>query len=292
MAPPLQSTIHYIKHVEISSTIFYLFPYFIVMFVVVGFVLHVRGEEYDRSNKGLTEIPTDIPAGATEVTLIGNRITTIRAGSFSHLARCEKLRLGNNQISEIGPAAFTGLTSLTHLFLDTNKLTHISPGTFSHLARCEVLWLNNNQISEINPAAFTGLSSLRYLYLYTNKLTHISPGTFSTLTSLRELYLSTNKLTHISPGTFSGLTSLHTLRLHNNRLTGLSSNLFLDLPRPLTLLLGDPDNAFLCDESLCWLKQEEQDGTVRFEYWGAVYRPKCSNSISRQSFTCSSGKIH
>ena len=167
------------------------------MFVVVGFVLHVKGEEYWRVNKGLTEIPTDIPAGATWVDLSENHITTIRAGSFSHLARCA------------------------------------------------LLWLDNNQISEINPAAFRGLTSLRRLYLHTNKLTHISPGTFSGLTSLNNLWLS------------------------NNRLTGLSSDLFLDLPRPLRLLLGnpdnnDPDNAFLCDESLCWLKQEEQDGTVTF----------------------------
>ena len=172
-------------------------------------------------NKGVTEIPTDVPAGATWVDLSRNRITTIRAGSLSHLAWCGEL------------------------------------------------WLENNQISEIDPAAFTGL------------------------TSLKELDLHYNKLTHISPGTFSGLTSLSVLYLHNNRLTGLSSYLFLDLPRPLTLGLGkpcnnDPDNLFLCDESLCWLKQEEQDGTV----WFYDDLPKCSNSISWQSFTCPSGKIH
>ena len=203
----------------------------------------------------MSEIPADIPVGATHVYLQANHITTIRAGVFSHLVRCEELRLSNNDISEIAPTAFRGLTNLRRLVLSTNNLTHISPGTFSGLTNIETLLLFNN------------------------------------------------KLTHISPGTFSGLTKLNKLYLYKNRLRDLESNLFLDLARPLYLYLGhaslDPDNSFLCDKSLCWLKQEEQDGTVEFMDPSSfingqlvIHKPECTNNSTWQNFTCSIGQIH
>ena len=80
---------------------------------------------YQRTGCGLTHVPIDIPAEATWV------------------------RLDNNQISVIPPAAFSNLTRCTVLWLSGNWLTQIRADMFENLYQLMVLNLENNRISNI-----------------------------------------------------------------------------------------------------------------------------------------------
>ena len=65
---------------------------------------------YQQTGHGLTQVPLDIPAEATWV------------------------RLDNNQISVIPPAAFSNLTSCTVLWLSGNILIHVRADIFESLS--------------------------------------------------------------------------------------------------------------------------------------------------------------
>ena len=73
--------------------------------------------KYYKVNLGLTAIPTDIPADALEVYITSNDITKIEANVFSELSQCRRLYLRFNDIIDLEPAAFNGLTSLLVLDL-------------------------------------------------------------------------------------------------------------------------------------------------------------------------------
>ena len=134
---------------------------------------------------------------------------------------------------------------MKHLRLDTNRLTALKAGMFNELVAVEILNLSNNYINSIE-----------------NK-------TFSNLNKLDILWLSNNSLEMLNHGMFFGLDSLKTLILAKNPLTTLPADVFKHLPRPLTISItelkdnGNP-SAFpiQCNSELCWLKQEELQGTI------------------------------
>ena len=95
---------------------------------------------------------------------------------------------------------------------------------------------------------------------------------------------------------FSGLESLIELPLSGNHLITLPADAFNHLPRPLKLGLHDPlysrtpDNPLQCDAELCWLKQEEQQGTITWFFYGnhpmSPYKPRCAGGIDWTTWTC------
>ena len=166
---------------------------------------------------------------------------------------------------------FTGLSNLTSLDLCCNKITKLEFGTFDEL------------------------TSLTYLSLSSNQISDFEPGTFNELSSLTGLSLSSNNLTTLSPLIFYGLDSLRYLSLYNNWLTRLSADVFKHLPRPLKLGLyykyyyDQPKHPELlvCDSELCWLKQEEQRGTITWNHWfGTDFFPKCADGLDWGTWNC------
>ena len=240
------------------------------------FIIEPRNEytsdqKYYKTIQGLTTIPTDIPADALEVYLDYNNIIRIEANVFSHLSKCSYLYLHNNWITEMEPGAFNGLVSLN------------------------VLNLYANNINKIYPGAFTGLDSLDILELGNNDITDLEDNTFADLKNLKELSLFGNDLTILCPGMFCGLNSLKELFLYDNRLTRLSADVFNHLPRPLQLALyvnttySQPKHPELlvCDSELCWLKKEEQQGTITWFIWYSVeYPPKCAGGVDLDTWDC------
>ena len=208
---------------------------------------------YIKFDDELTEIPTDIPLEVVEVRIISRQINTIRANTFTQLSQCTLLRLGSN-ISEIEPGSFNGLSIIRHLDLSSNNLTTIKAGTFQGPLSVIFLYLNNNNIFYIEENVFSGLKTLEVLYLQWNKLEILYPGIFCGLDSLTRLYL------------------------HKNHLTSISVDVFNHLPRPLELdVLYNP---LQCDAALCWMKQEELNGTIRLKtyiYDDFNVPPKCVN---------------
>ena len=83
-------------------------------------------EEYIASFRGLTEVPDDIPANSTVVSLYYNNIIAIPANNFFNLSRCINLVLGANQLSHIEPGTFNGLSSLEMLYLAFNKIEEVN----------------------------------------------------------------------------------------------------------------------------------------------------------------------
>ncbi len=204
---------------------------------------YTRIKNFARTHWNLTEVPHDIPAEAESVTLSGNVITSIPAGVFSHLSFCILLTLSSNMISSVDKEAFSGTESL------------------------KLLWLSHNKISVIEPETFP--LSLTYVTLAYNLLSIVPSGIFTGLHHLKSFSIAVNPISHIETGAFDDLHSLIAFSMTNWTLTTLNPDLFLNLPRPLSLSLsdhkyGDRINKWRCS-SLCWLKQEEQKGTVTFD---------------------------
>ena len=256
---------------------------------------------YYKVNVNLTEIPTDIPREAVNVDLQYNYITHIPGNVFSHLDQCEILSLIANQISTIEQGAFNGLVKIRDLDLRGNYITRIQADMFSDLSQCEKLSLWNNQISVIESGAFRGLVGIRDIYLDDNRLTElrsdmflepdtlqslylrsnqivaITDDTFINLQNLKLLELGNNRIKTLTPRTFRGLDSLQELVLDVNDLTGITVGVFSELPRPLKLRLSR--NPLTCGASLCWLKQEELQGSVTWDSDSAqTFNPECANS--------------
>ena len=157
--------------------------------------------------------------------------------------------------------------------------------------------MNDNTISDLEPGAFNGLTSLVELSLHENNINVIQINTFSNLRNLEQLRLYNNSLPTLHPGMFFGLESIKYLHLEGNCLTTLQADVFSHLPRPFRLGLHDhrwndpTDNPLVCDAQLCWLKLEEQQGTIRwFRYTTDPDRnflePKCVNDIEWDTWIC------
>ena len=239
----------------------------------------IRDIAFYGSSDSLNSVPADISRDATMVSLETNQITKIKSRDFQNLTYCVELYLQYNSISEIDEDAFFGLSSLQKLYLDSNLLTVLKANMFLHLTALIELDLSNNDISWIMNGAFRGLGNLEILHLHSNRITLIEIDGFENLDKLVYLSMNGNQLTEIMPGIFRGLVSVKALRLEGNEFASLRESDFADFPRPLNLSLsyaqgpwGD-DNPWRCTQSLCWLRKEEEIGTIFF----SGRKPVCSN---------------
>ena len=267
---------------------------------------------------GITDINTESFTGLKSLVMLGlqsNYISSLPDGVFRHLMQCRVLHLERNRISSITTGSFTGLKSLEKLYLGFNLVSSLSHGVFSHLIHCKKLYLGRNRISSMSTHSFIGLRSLEELYLQTNMLTYLPIGVFSHLSSCKILNVDVNRITTITVGSFAGLLNLLELYLGYNRITSLPHGVFDDLvsiklielpgnqltylnpvifskrPQfPLILWLSYPHskvrNQWNCS-LLCWLKQEEKHGTIRWNekngYSGHVI---CFSGGSWDSLQC------
>ena len=238
--------------------------------------------EYYKVNLGLTSIPTDIPADVVRVNIDWNSITRIPANIFSQLRRCEELDLDENKINQIEAGAFNGLNRIKVIYLYNNKLTELNSRTFQGAESVKTLSLLGNQITTIAGDTFVNLRNLTHLSLYNNSLKTLSPQIFRGLDSLVLLSLSYNDLTVLPANVFHGLHSLAFLFISYNSLTRLPAHIFKDIPRPLEL---DVSNlSFICDDALCWLRQEVLQRTIKWFALGG--RPTCVNGVDWNTWNC------
>ena len=84
--------------------------------------------------------------------------------------------------------AFQGMSQMTGLYLTSNQLKELPPGIFSGLTSLTSLDLRYN-LTELSPEVFLGLSSLRTLEVINNQLSVLPADVFSGLSSLRTLSL-------------------------------------------------------------------------------------------------------
>ena len=213
-------------------------------------------DKYDKKHCGLTQVPTDIPPTAKEVSLYFNDINEIPYGAFSHLTQCTFLSLQNNKLSHLASGMFDGLRALQVLVLSSNYIAKIETETFLHLTSCTWLSLKENRLITIRSNMFVGLQSLKKLILSQNIIFKIEPGSFANLIQLSTLLLSKNYLTTLDRKVFSSLnlTSLY-LKINGNPL--------------------------LCDSKLCWIKQGEREEWLLIHDTDIngteLYKPQCVN---------------
>ena len=218
---------------------------------------YTSDRKYYKDFLRLTAIPTNIPKDAVQVYLRHNMVSNIKVNAFSGLSECTLLDLQNNLISEVEPGAFNGLGNLTDLDLSYNRLSTLKIGMLQ------------------------GLVAVEYLSFHFNLVSSIEDNTFANLMRLKELNLAVNRLESLSPGVFCGLESIEIMNLAGNPLTSLPRDVFKHLPRPLSLQLYG--NRLECDTALCWLKQEELNGTIGL----FDSQTRCGKEVNWDTWSCS-----
>jgi Leucine-rich repeat (LRR) protein len=164
-----------------------------------------------------------------------NELTVIADGLFEKDGLFEGgkllyLNLSRNKISSIEDSAFSGLSNLVSLSLDSNKLTKIelvSPSIPNEelyggkLAKLTYLNLAHNSIRSVDNEVFAGLTSLLTLELQGNQLTTVDRQYFVGLKMLSYLNLNGNDIRSIGGGEFDIMTELKKLDLSKNLLSVL-----------------------------------------------------------------------
>ena len=233
-----------------------------------------------------------------------NRLERLFRNIFSDLVSVTDLELQYNGISGIEPGSFNGLRHLNNLKLFSNRLTTIRAGIFNGLRKLETLHLQYNQLTTLRADTFQGLVNVTTIYLNSNSISSIQHNAFANLKKLATIKLERNSLETLSARMFSSLESLRSLDLRGNRLTRLTADVFnrqfFSTSHRLTLALGEPsydqpvDIPLKCDAELCWLKKEEERGTitwlsVRYGYRNrqiVYYKPRCADGIDWTSWDC------
>ncbi len=237
-----------------------------------------------------------------------NQISKVADGAFEGMVSLLELEIGHNLLSSVPVAALTGLHTLLSLDISDNRIQTLVYDQFHYVFQLQQLSLRNNLISKIELGAwrslmsltflrmnqnlltvlhsyiFTGLTKLNTLELTNNQIFHIEADAFFGLDELTELKLFSNQISVLDQRAFFGLWSLENLHLWNNNLTFLDQSLLFDIPRPLRIGLSAPFAPSNLDcSSLCWLRQEELDGTIR---WFPNFGPVCSLGVTWENLTC------
>lgn len=142
--------------------------------------------------RGLTEIPLNIPETVTELRLEMNRIREIPSKAFSRFKHLRRIDLNNNEISKIAADSFYGLKQLDTLVLYGNSITELGQGIFKGLSKLDLLLLNANNISCIRSDLFADLANVKLLSLYDNNIQSLANGTFDGLKSIQTIHLGNN----------------------------------------------------------------------------------------------------
>ncbi|XP_066278183.1 leucine-rich repeat transmembrane neuronal protein 4-like [Branchiostoma lanceolatum] len=135
-----------------------------------------EGLKVDCKDNELPTVPRNIPDNTAVLLLLRNGISRIPAGTFSRLARLQKLNLKYNQLTFLVADAFLGLNSLQDLDLSNNRITAIDVRTFRAVPALRKLNLSRNRIWHMTAETFTGLTSLHTLLLANNQLPTIGRG--------------------------------------------------------------------------------------------------------------------
>lgn len=205
------------------------------------------------SRRGLTAIPSAIPADSLELNL------NVNAFESGHLRRSNLSRHAR----------------LRHLYMSDCGLTNVDADAFADLARLKWLDLSNNRIRTVDPFVFSGLD-LDHLFLNGNReLAGLGIMSFAGLRTAG-LYLHDCALTDLAPAVLGPINAtLRSLSLNGNRLTVLDRS-FAGIFASLTHLRLD-GNPLRCNCELAWLRAMYEgvgrDGGLR----GGPGTPSCGS---------------
>jgi len=207
------------------------------------------GQVINCRNSDLTAVPTfDLtgsPTNYSELTLAGNRITSIPRLAFRGL-QFRRLDLTDNPLESLNSSAFSGLERELHelkLTLSRNaefpvaairpltrlRILHVSgfrgrqlpSGALSTLSELVELRLTAGSLGTLNADDLVAQrGSLQTLALHGNDLSAVPTALLSTATMLTTLDLSRNQISSLPADVFAGLVNLDVVDLSNNGLGG------------------------------------------------------------------------
>ena len=166
------------------------------------------------------------------------KIRRVPALAFSGLSGLQELNIQTHNsewsamVIELEQDAFTGLNDLRKLNFTHNNLWTLPKATFCGLNSLVVLNLSSNFLQDVSNIGFGTADPqgcripLETLDLSHNSLTTLPSDGFSQLPKLKTLRLEGNKLSEIEDHAFGGLDSLKTISLANNNLNELPPELF------------------------------------------------------------------
>ena len=200
-------------------------------------------------------------------------------------ANLTKLYLQSNRLTKIENTTFQGLEQLHTLYLYSNSISYIQSEAFKDLKKLVILDLSQNILSQIDftfammdiPGTVEGHYLLEVLWLGGNHIRTIQDNAFKGLGNLQQLQLDGNVITSLQPGTFRGLTRLSHIKLQQNLISTMEADVLAELPRPLKLDITH--NPLRCDQSLCWLQREINNGTIEIStyYFWLDQTPDCES---------------
>lgn len=147
------------------------------------------------SNRGLTELPSNIPALTTEISVDGNNISEIYSRSFVGLIYLRIIHLDHSGITTLANFSFIGLSQLRVLYLNNNNILSITDGVFARLWNLTELHLEYNKISYLEKNAFSSLTSISALYLDHNLLMTLPESALKLFWGLSNMTLAENPWT-------------------------------------------------------------------------------------------------
>ncbi len=244
---------------------------------------------------GITEIQQGAFVGPKllkKLTILHSPITELKAGIFTGLdPENIEITISINEISYLEPGLFDGVPYIFSLSITSNKIETLHKGLFSQFSGGYIT-LSNNGIRYLQPGTFDGLNA-GFLILSSNEIEQISAGVFANA-AISALNLQGNAIHTIEPGSVSGISNLKSLWLAYNELSSLPSTVVFnadDYPEsnghPTELAVSLSGNPFICNSSLCWLKEGEgvwitytsgsQPECTNFATWWGAIDLQCSD---------------
>ncbi|XP_063824569.1 leucine-rich repeats and immunoglobulin-like domains protein sma-10 [Ostrinia nubilalis] len=169
-----------------------------------------RLQQIDASRTGLYQVPEAFTHSVRFLSLVGNRISSVRCGDLDSYPLLQSLDFSDNKVTSVEDDSLGRLEMLLFLNLNKNLLTSVPKSLPDEL---KYLSMNNNLIRNLSIPDFKNLPNLRILLLQNNQIRYIEDHVFDDLLSLEMLDLSNNPVQSFSSSTFDGPLSLRDLRL-------------------------------------------------------------------------------
>ena len=170
------------------------------------------------------------------ITMVRNRLTTLRKATFRHLDALQALNIRENVVEsaefnllEEAAGSLTTL-DLTQAINDREVLRNITGGT-ALLSSVEILRLSGNDLLAIDAGLFAGVPNVKSLYLDRSNIKTVSPDTLKPMAS-----------------------SIEQLMLYDNDIAWLPERLLDSVNKPNVFRMFVRNNSWHCDCSLKWLK--------------------------------------
>ncbi|CAH1263104.1 RTN4R [Branchiostoma lanceolatum] len=191
---------------------------------------------------GLDTLPSSVFQGISTAEVIILEIvqnpdmTHIPKGAFKSFRSLGYLDLSENNLKEIQPSLFVGVTFLDKLYLQGNSLDKLYPNSFRGLGRLDTLNLEGAVDMNLTEGLLEPLEWLESLNLANNpKLTNLPGDTFSYQWNLQTLLLQFSGVKNPDDELFKPLNNLRHLEIDEDQLNSWDPDVLLSIESLETL---------------------------------------------------------